>query len=745
VVRDEELLSLFRVESSERLQAIDDALLRLAREPSDAGILEALSREAHSLKGAARMIGASELAAVTHQLEEHLPGRRGEVGRIDPQLLHRLEQCLTAIRALVEDLLNGAPPSIDPQQLAAGLARAAPPASTPEPAVAPAVLPPGPKPPFPAAAVPPPVIPAPAEFRVETVRVEPGKLDALMTHTGELTVTSLRIARRLEQFQPLLDLCEEWQRDLQGRPWSRPGAAGAAGDRGDGIELEHARDRAARLAQGLQQLRGGLGEEAARLGYVAQNLDDQVREIRLLPLSALFGLFPRSVHELARAQGKEVRLVLEGGETTADKRVLEELKDPLMHMLRNAVDHGIEPPEERERAGKARCGTLRLRASRGGGTIHVELTDDGRGIDPERVAAVAVARGIIEAEALPSLTLAQIRGLIFAPGFSTRSEVTDVSGRGVGLDVVRENVERLRGTIEVDSEPGVGCTVRLQLPITVATSRVLIAHSAGQSFAVPVENVEATILVSADDLRSISDTAAAVVGGGPIPVARLAELLELSTEEPAAPSRPGEPAALPCIVLAVGDERFGLLVDQLLDEQEIVLKPLGAFLEQVRNVAGATILGTGEVCVVLNPHDLARSLRRRGVAARRPASEPEARVRSILLVEDSITTRTQEKRILEAAGYRVVVAVDGEDGWARLRAEEFDAVVSDIQMPRLDGLAMTERIRAEARYSRLPIILVSSLASDEDRRRGLEAGADAYIPKPGFDQALLLETLDRLV
>jgi len=366
------------------------------------------------------------------------------------------------------------------------------------------------------------------------------------------------------------------------------------------------------------------------------------------------------------------------------------------------------------------------------------------------------------------MTENQIQSLIFYPGFSTRKFVTEVSGRGVGLDVVRTNVEALKGSIKVESLPGKGCTFRLQLSTSLATANVLIVAVEGIAYALQVEFVETAKMVAKSDIFVIEGRETILSDSQPLSVARLADLLELKertwrwdngdwgkeTWREVNRNIEGKSAGanspkIPCIVLKVGEERLGLFVDALIDEQDVVIKPQSRLLKRVRNVSGATILGTGEVCMLLNPHDLIESVRKqvlsRSVSSSRSRVETASRKQVILLAEDSIATRTQEKRILEGAGYEVVTAVDGLDAFNKLKTRYFDAVISDVQMPNLDGLALTAKIRQLKEYSELPIILVTSLASDEDRKRGADAGANAYIPKGTFNQDVLVETLKRLV
>jgi two-component system, chemotaxis family, sensor kinase CheA len=565
-------------------------------------------------------------------------------------------------------------------------------------------------------------------------------------------VAKIRVARRLTQIEELVTLYEEWSREISAAHRSvvadQHGGGLHAGSHGVAASLQRDRDRIERLRTLVNDLRNVAYEDSARLDSVVATLEEGIRNIRLLPLATIFQLFPRMIRDLARDQVKEVQLIIEGGETTADKRILEEMKDPLMHMIRNAVDHGLETPDERQRCGKPRLGTIRLRAHLTPSNLMIEVADDGRGLDLEGIKRTALKRRLRREEELAAMTPEQIQSLIFAPGFSTSPLVTDVSGRGVGLDVVCANVERLKGNIQVESSWGHGCTLRICLPRALAATRVLIVMADRRPYALPIEYVHTMRLVSPQEIFPIEGMDTLVVDGKPISLAHLSTLLEISSHIAAVreskPPDPDKPRS--CIILTVGDDQIGLFVDTLVDEQEVVVKPHSAILKRVRNVSGVTILGTGEVCMVLNPLDLLQVVRKRPARMIREPSRPKPqRQHAILLVEDSITTRTQEKRILESAGYEVVAAVNGVDALQKLSSRAFDAVVSDVEMPHMDGLTLTERIRREPKYNELPIVLVTSLATEEDKRRGVEVGANAYIAKPTFNQELLLDTLRRLI
>ncbi|MCL1472796.1 hybrid sensor histidine kinase/response regulator [Argonema antarcticum] len=621
-----------------------------------------------------------------------------------------------------------------------------------------------------------------SRFAIESVRVETRHLDTLMTQAGELTVTKIRITHRLAEIEQLVNLYEEWSREASGNRFVleevdlRKGVSlgiGASNNRNSSLfylrngvtqasgstegiarkQLQHfhhrVQERLEQLGSIVTRLRNAMYEDNARLEVVADELSDGIRTMRLLPLSTIFNLFPRMVRDLAKQEGKEVDLALEGAETKADKRILEEMKDPLMHMIRNALDHGIETPKERQRLGKPPQGKIQLKAKQTATNVVIEVADDGRGLDTEKIKHTALKRGVCRPEELATMNPSQIQSLIFEPGFSTRTFVTEISGRGVGLDVVRTNVELLKGTIQVESKPGIGCTIRVQLPTTLATAQVLIVSVMGISYAIPVEFVQTARFISEDDIFTIEGRDTIILDNQPVSVERLADLLELSvvsSQQSAVIGNTNDKEQIPCLILKVADQRLGLLVDALVDEQDVMLKPQSQLLKRVRNVSGATILGTGEVCIILNPQDLIKSVRKQIISPKaKQIAQAQSRKQVILLVEDSISIRTQEKRILEGAGYEVVTAVDGLDGFNKLKTRSFDAVVSDIQMPNLDGLGLAAKIRQHKEYTELPIILVTSLASDEDKRRGAEAGANAYITKGTFNKEILLDTLRRLV
>lgn len=738
MIEDRELRDLFKAESAEHLQKLDEGLLRLEKEPGNTALLAEVMREAHSLKGAARMLGLIDIETLSHRLEDMLNAAKKGETTLTPEAIDSMYKTLDAVKKLVHEAITE-----ESQELGVGSSELKKVEDEVEKIRSYEVkedrFSSSQLPTFSTSQAETPKSKIEGEaFKIETVRVDTNKLDALMTQIGELSVTKLRIALRPAEIEEIIGLWEEVNKS-----WEL------------GVRSSEFKSKAGKLGNILNKLMASAYEDGSKLEFVSDELEDGIRAIRLMPLSTIFSLFPRMVRDMAKAQSKEAELVIEGGETSADKRIIEEMKDPLMHMMRNAIDHGIEKPEERERTGKPRSGTINLKAYQTATNIVIEVKDDGKGLDLDAIRRAAVKKKVCREEELAVMTPSQVQSLIFVSGFSTSSFVTDVSGRGVGLDVVRNNVEQLKGTIQIESTPGSGCTLRVQLPITLATTRVLIAAVNGRSYAIPVEHVLTTIRVRKEDVFTIEGRETVVFEGQPVSVARLSELLEIRQHsavsyQMSAQSKIQNPKseieAIPCILISIGDDKLGLLVDELLDEQEIVLKPHSVILKRVRNVSGTTILGTGEVCMVLNPQDLIKSVRKREapISEVKP-SEEEAGKKVILFAEDSLTTRTQVKRILEGAGYEVEAAADGMEAFSKLGTRSFDALVTDILMPNMDGLTLTEKVRQDKKYKELPIVLVTSLASDEDRKKGMEAGANAYITKPAFDQKILLETLKRLI
>jgi two-component system, chemotaxis family, sensor kinase CheA len=595
---------------------------------------------------------------------------------------------------------------------------------------------------------PEPIAPTPTSTtQIDTIRVEARQLDGLMGQVGEINVINQQLASRLTDLEALVELWDSVSNDYRYLETYRQQLPLAS-------PIQHHLDRTyqqwAQMGKLVTKFKQLIGGDSSRLDLVTSALESGVKQLRLLPLATIFKLFPRMVRDLAQTQSKQINFAIEGGDLLLDKRLLEEIKDPLMHILRNAIDHGIEPPGERQQQGKQPSATLMIQVRQIGNQTTIEILDDGRGLDLKRIKATAIKRGLYTENQLAAMSDRQIHSLIFAAGFSTRTRVTELSGRGVGLDIVRTNVERLKGSVEVESSPGMGCTFRIQLAHSIGSSQVMMVSVRDRIYALPVEYVERMLLLDKAEIFALGGTPTTRIAGQTMTVAWLADLLQLPAIAPTSPSEIRRTTnSVACLLLQSGQQQLALLVDEIRDRQIVTIEAPHPILKNVPHISGSTILGTGEVCLVLNPIDLFATAagaiplpaHRASTANLAPVDTPP----SLLLVEDSLVIRTQMQRILHGAGYQVTVANDGLEGWEKLQAGRFDLVISDVEMPRWNGLELTTQIRQHAEYEDLPVVLVTTLAQVADRDRGMQAGANAYLTKGDFDQQLLLDTLTRLI
>ncbi|MCC6636598.1 MAG: hybrid sensor histidine kinase/response regulator [Ignavibacteriaceae bacterium] len=743
MIDDPELRSIFKIEFEENIQTLNNELLKLESDVFNTDALTKLMRTAHSMKGGARMIGLPDVVTLAHFFEDMLGAVKKEGVELKRHDFDRMYKAIDIIKSLVNEAVTGEAPNFVAALVIDQIINGSGEPKTndePDSVIRQSEI----------AADSQPVtqelqgdiIPA---FSIDTIRVASTKLDTLMDLSGELTVSKIQLALRLGKINDLSLLLEDSTRELNSietallpQRSENPGLFSEVG-----LIINRLKNRFDSASVEIGNLSDGISEDNSRLNFVAYEFEEVIKNLRMLKLSNIFNLYPRMVRDISNELGKEVNFIIEGGDITADKKILEEMRDPLMHMIRNSIDHGIELPDEREQQGKPRAGTIKLSANHFAGHITITLEDDGKGLNEKSIIETALRKKLIDEEASKNLTHKQIHKLIFTPGFSTSKIITDVSGRGVGMEVVQANIDKLKGKINIESETKKSTRFIIELPLTLATLRVMTASVGNHIFAIPVDFIVSVIIVDVAEVFSMEARDTIVFRDEPITIVNLKTVLEL---EDISDSTRKNVTTFQCIILSSMGEKAGFIVDSLIDEQEVLVKPLGFMLKRVKNVSGSTILVSGDVCMILNPNDLLKTVKSLSASEILETSTPESlRKKRILLVEDSITTRTQEKRILESAGYDVVVAVDGLDGYQKLLINEIDAVVSDVEMPNLDGLSLTEKIRAEKKYLSLPVVLVTSLSSEEQKKRGLESGANAYLTKSGFDQKILIETLDRLL
>jgi two-component system chemotaxis sensor kinase CheA len=735
-----ELLATFQVELTEHIQSLTRAFLALEKEPERAErrrLLAAAFRSAHNLKGAARAVALGAVETLAHHMEGALGAASREEVELSPDLFDLLFAAVDTLSAAATAEDSSTESAEWLSALVARLEAAQSGDIQPLTAIAPTPV-------VYAEPAPATAPPRPAERASvvadtgETIRLPAARLDALLEQLGELVIPRLELHHALTELAALRVEAEVWHREWRRlRPRLRQlDQEGTLGSLRPLVRfLERNETNLTTLAPRLNAVHARLAGPTADLGVLTDDLQTHVMRFRMLPFGHLSSNLERTVRDLTRSLGKEARLVLVGSDTEIDRRALEDMKDPLLHLLRNAIDHGLELPAERQRLGKPAIGSVVVAATQRGNTTVIEVEDDGAGISVLAVRRAAAERGVATDEELAVMHDRDVLRLIFLSGFSTRGTVTEVSGRGVGLDVVARNVERLGGRVDVELPPAGGTRFTVTLPLTLATTRALLVESGDALYALPTAAVDRVL--RSTPLGSIGGRPMLECDGAAIPVVALSTLF--GGGESANKAHDAHPTL---VLLGAGVHRVALLIDRLVGEQEIVVKPLPYPLLRVRYIAGATILGSGRIVPILNVADLLRGAARSvPTYVAPPIAEPQRRRLRVLVADDSLTTRTMERYILEAAGYEVVLAGDGAEALALLQERGCDVLVSDVEMPGLDGIELTARVRAEPSLRDLPIILVTSLDSPTDRERGLQVGADAYIVKTSFDQDQLLRTI----
>jgi two-component system sensor histidine kinase and response regulator WspE len=502
-----------------------------------------------------------------------------------------------------------------------------------------------------------------------------------------------------------------------------------------------ARRQWAACRQDLNAQSGDFEEHAARAEDLNARLYREVIASRMRPFADGTHGLARVVRDMARSLGKEARLVVAGERTEVDRDILEKLESPLSHLVRNAIDHGLEAARARERAGKPAAGTITVEARHRAGMLHVTVSDDGAGIDLERLRQKIVERGLNSAEVAARLTEAELLEFLFLPGFSTASTVTEFSGRGVGLDVVQDTVRKVGGNVRATTAPGKGTTFHMQLPLTLSVIRAVIVDVAGEPYAFPHTRIDRLVRVPRSEVRSVEHRQFVTVDGANVGLVLAGQVLDIPAPPPAA-------AELPVVLLGDGTGEYGLVVDAFRGEQDLVVRPLDPRLGKVPNLSAAAILDDGSPVLIVDVEDLLRSMDQfiqAGSLVRCEAKAAAGRKKRVLVVDDSITVREVERQLLLHHGYEVAVAVDGVDGWNKVRADRYDLMVSDIDMPRMNGLQLVQAVRSDERLKDLPVIIVSYKEREEDRLRGLEVGANAYLTKSSFHDNRFMEAVADLI
>ncbi|SDA75352.1 two-component system, chemotaxis family, sensor histidine kinase and response regulator WspE [Pseudomonas sp. NFACC15-1] len=744
-MRDASLLELFSLEADAQVQVLSTGLLALERDPTQADYLESCMRAAHSLKGAARIVGVDAGVSVAHVMEDCLVGAQERRLMLGAEHIDALLQGTDLLTRIATPGNNVGAQDID--AYVALMGRLLDPNAAPMPALVPTSIEVPVDPVSVELLVPEPFAapePAPKNKRVteggeRVLRVTAERLNSLLDLSSKSLVETQRLKPWLATMQRLkrqqgtgLRALEELNMHLKDHALSLQ-AQEALGD---------ARRLLAETQQLLAQKTAELDEFAWQASQRAQVLYDTALACRMRPFADVLTGQVRMVRDLGRSLGKQVRLEIEGEKTQVDRDVLEKLEAPLTHLLRNAVDHGIEAPEQRILAGKPAEGLIRLRASHQAGLLVLELVDDGAGVDLERVRRSIVERGLSPEQTAASLSEEELLTFLFLPGFSLRDKVTEVSGRGVGLDAVQHMVRQLRGAVVLEQTAGEGSRFHLEVPLTLSVVRSLVVEVGNEAYAFPLAHIERMCDLAPEDIVQVEGRQHFWHEGRHIGLVAASQLLDR-------PSTQNGGQTLKVVVIRERETIYGVAVERFIGERTLVVLPLDERLGKVQDISAGALLDDGSVVLIIDVEDLLRSVeklldtgRLERIARQNQAQAPRKR---ILVVDDSLTVRELQRKLLLNRGYDVAVAVDGMDGWNALRSEDFDLLITDIDMPRMDGIELVSLLRRDNRLQSLPVMVVSYKDREEDRRRGLDAGADYYLAKASFHDDALLDAVVELI
>ncbi len=751
----DELIEIFKSEADDYIQVLNRDMAALQQEAS-AQVLEEIFRTTHSLKGAARAVNFSGIEELCQVLESIFSKLKQNEMELNPELLDLLQESIDHLSTLIEEGSPDATPDATLlERLNGVLSGEAPPAkppAAPKPEAEAKPVPP-PKPPvkkikeLAPKPAPPKPSPQPTSSGPETIRVPYKRIDALFNQSEELLTVKIKTRHYAQEIGQLLDLVETLKAKLFKEfsnlgDWLRQHNVkdGAKGHEQCQIMQQHLQpltDTVQDVAKRLSTLKGLMENDAFQIASLIDNHLTDIRQLMMFPFSSITNHLQKSTRTIARELNKKIELTIIGKEIELDKHALEMLKDPLIHIIRNSIDHGIESPEERKSKGKPEVGHVSIevlppRDQR----VIIKIHDDGRGLDLERIKQKALEKQLVSEEELAEMNEAQILGLIFKSGFSTKEGVTRLSGRGLGMAVVAENIEKLGGTIKIENHAPHGSTFLLSIPLSIASSRGILISVGPHRFIIPTKFVEVPLRLSISALKTVGAQPVIPFEGKNVPVFNLAELLDIESAKTSSDDR------LNVLILKQNEQYLAVYVDRIQDEREIILKNLNPPLQEVSLLAGLTILGDGTLVPVLNVGDLFESATK---AKKMASADLETTTRRILVAEDSITSRVLLKNILETAGFKVKTAVNGRQAWEMLQKEKFDLLISDVEMPEMDGFELTRRVRGHEPLSELPVILLTSLKSEEDQEKGLQAGANAYFIKSRFEQNSLLDIINKLI
>lgn len=748
------LLETFRVEADEHLKNLTKGLIELEKKlPQDKQKewVENTFREVHSLKGAARAVGLDLIQSICQSMENVMAFWKQGSLHVSQEVFDALYSAIDFINTLI----SGSPEKAASERLALPLlmqkleqllAEHVTDDQKPYEAAAPIESEPPKQPTEPVAQ---------QMTNHKTIRVSLGKLDKLLQQVEEMLILKLASRRQVDDLIEMQEHLNEWDKKWSNlQPDVHTSRQEIAGVVTPEIVSQQAREQILEFLDWQQEFFRSFKDRLGKLlrmtsqdyrlaGSIVDALLDDTKKVLMQPVATLADAFPRMVRDLSHELGKKVELDLQGVDLEVDRRVLEEMKDPLIHLIRNCIDHGIEKPEDRQKRGKPEFGKVTISASQvSGNSMEITITDDGKGIDVSAVKASAIKQGIMSARDVEVLNDKEALNLIFHSGVSTSPIITELSGRGLGLGIVSEKVDKLGGQIAIESTPDRGTIFKITLPLTLATFRGIHVKVGGRDFIMPTHNVKRVMRVKKEEIKTVEDLDTISVDDHTLPLVSLAALLEIGQK-----GSPKEHDLVHAVIVKAAKTTIAFRVDQVLNEHEILVKSLGKQLSRVRNILAATVTEWGQVIPILNPQDLIKSAIKGKIPkmALQIHEEAESKQAVILIAEDSITSRMLLKNILEVAGYVVKAAVDGAEAFSIFKTDPIDLLISDVEMPRMDGFTLTEKVRATPKGKDLPIILCTARESQEDREHGIEIGANAYLDKSSFTQTNLLNVIQKLL
>jgi two-component system chemotaxis sensor kinase CheA len=786
------ILETFKAEANENLNAMAIHLIELEKNPGKERqdeLSEIIYRVAHSLKGASRSVNLSEIESICHAFEDVMSAIRDGQIEYNTQVFDALHQTIDIITELLDydsnevnieletkisehiDKLTLIEAGIDVEDLSTSHApdtvNTQPNLSKPQNTEQIEAK----KPEKEQSKIKPSIDDAgqskkeiqphsePHQFSKstssQTIRISTDKLDNVLSQAEELLSLKLRAIQRTKNLQNTLNKFSSWHKESFAILQSANNVSQILKHQdknpdfsGEKVHIDHltqylewTNSFVKDIEKELKNLNNFSVQEIHTISLKIENLLDDVKELIAVPFSTLSDMFPKMVRDIAKDLGKEVDFYVEGDDIRIDRRILEKIRTPLIHILRNSIDYGIEKPEERSNKKKPPKGKVRLIVKNlENNKIGVYVSDDGKGIDVEKLKKIYIADNNIQDQNVNKITDKECLGYIFHSGVSTSDIVTDLSGRGLGLAIAWQEIQQIGGNIDVETQKNISTTFSITLPISIVTFRGIIVEISNYKFIIPTIAVHRVLRIKKEHVKTVEGKATILLEGEITPLVKLNEILQLK-------EKPNKTDYLHIAVFENNTRKIGFVIDKVINEQEVVVKNFNRQLKRIRNISGATILGSGEVVPILNVSDLFKSSSQINSSANTIDNLiPEAeKMKSVLVVDDSITSRTLLKNILNAAGYKVTTAIDGLEGYTKLKEGAYQVVISDVEMPKLDGFGLTSKIRADKEFSDMPVILVTSLSKREHREKGIDVGANAYIVKSSFDQTNLLDIIERLI